>query len=362
MADIGDKLRSAREAKGLSIADIEKATKIQSRYLEAIEQNDFDKLPGDFYVRAFIRQYAQIVGLDGKELLSEYHKDVPESKPDEYVENSIDNKTEEVRETTDNKKNLWKNYLPRIGVGLAVIVVILVVYVLYARLSSNSQNNNNASDNVTVSSQSSSSKKTKTTTPKVKKSSVKITKVGTNDYRITGLKNNRKLVIKAGDQAISASVSVNNVVRFQQTLQANEKHSLTLPTDATNVVITFGSDTGTSVRVAGKKVPYQATGTYLSLTLLIGKQNSNNSTSNNSTSSSTQSRTTTQNNGTTSSNQSSTNNYNNTQGQTRQSSRTQSSTTQSSQTRNSQSSATQQSSTTTTDNTNDTGGNGDNGQ
>lgn len=37
MADIGDKLKSAREAKGLSIQDIEKATKIQSRYLEAIE-------------------------------------------------------------------------------------------------------------------------------------------------------------------------------------------------------------------------------------------------------------------------------------------------------------------------------------
>ena len=65
MADIGDKLRSAREAKGLSIEDIEKATKIQSRYLTAIEDDDFDKLPGDFYVRAFIRQYAQVVGLDG---------------------------------------------------------------------------------------------------------------------------------------------------------------------------------------------------------------------------------------------------------------------------------------------------------
>ena len=113
MADIGDKLKSAREAKGLSIADIEKATKIQSRYLDAIEKNEFDKLPGDFYVRAFIRQYAQVVGLDGKELLSDYHDDVPEAKPDEYVENSIDNKSEEVRETTNKKKNLSKHYLPR---------------------------------------------------------------------------------------------------------------------------------------------------------------------------------------------------------------------------------------------------------
>ena len=157
MADIGDKLRSAREAKGLSIADIEKTTKIQSRYLTAIEQNDFDKLPGDFYVRAFIRQYAQIVGLDGKELLSEYHQDIPESKPDEYVENSIDNKSEEVRETTDNKKNLWRNYLPKIAIGLGAIIVILIIYVLYARLSSSGKNNSN-DNNVAITSQSSSKK------------------------------------------------------------------------------------------------------------------------------------------------------------------------------------------------------------
>ena len=126
MADIGDKLRSAREAKGLSIEDIEKATKIQGRYLTAIEQDDFDKLPGDFYVRAFIRQYAQVVGLDGKQLLSEYHNDIPQAEPEEYVEDSIDNKSEEVSKTTSNKKKIWKEYLPRIIVGVGIILAVQI--------------------------------------------------------------------------------------------------------------------------------------------------------------------------------------------------------------------------------------------
>lgn len=368
MADIGEKLRSAREAKGLSIEDIEKATKIQSRYLTAIEQNDFDKLPGDFYVRAFIRQYAQIVGLDGKELLSEYHQDVPESKPDEYVENSIDNKSEEVRETTDNKKNLWKNYLPRIAIGLGVVIVILVVYVLYARLSSNNQNNTaDNNDNVTVSSQSSSSKKP---APVVKKNNVKVSRIADNEYRVTGLKKNRRLVIKAGQQAITTSISVNgNLLGTQQSLAANQKRTVTIPTDAQRVVITLGNDNGTSIKIGGKRVSYAPVGNYRSITLLIGKakrqsdsHNSNSSDTNNDHNS---------NNVTT--NSSSTNNnqqHSNTtqssrshQSETQSSRPTQSSTqsqTQSSQTQSSQQQSTQQSSTTNTTNTDgnhDDGGN-----
>ncbi|RVU69930.1 MULTISPECIES: RodZ family helix-turn-helix domain-containing protein [Lactobacillus] len=343
MADIGDKLRSAREAKGLSIADIEKATKIQSRYLTAIEQNEFDKLPGDFYVRAFIRQYAQIVGLDGKELLSEYHQDVPEAKPDEYVENSIDNKSEEVRETTNNKKDLWKNYLPRIAIGLGVIIVLLVVYVLYAHLSSNNTNNTADNSNVTVSSQSSSSKKK--IKPVVKKSKVKVRKVGDNQYRITGMKKNRRLVIKAGDQTINASVAINGVVQWQQSLTSAQKHTLVIPKDAQTVVVTLGNDNGTSVKVAGKRIPYVPTGSYLRLTLLIGKEKKANTQSN-------------------SNNDSNTNNgYNNSSSSTQQSSNTQRSsrTEQSSrQSSTTQSSSQQQSSSAANNNANNDGGNTNN--
>ncbi|RMC55588.1 RodZ family helix-turn-helix domain-containing protein [Lactobacillus sp. ESL0261] len=274
MADIGDKLRSAREAKGLSIEDIEKATKIQGRYLTAIEQNDFDKLPGDFYVRAFIRQYAQIVGLDGKKLLSEYHEDIPKAEPEEFVEDSIDNKSEEVSKTTNNKKKIWQDYLPRIIVGLGIIVVILVCYVVYAHFSSNRNENNNTAGDVSVSSD---NDKHRQKIKKPKKKSVKIKELATNQFQITGLKNNRNLVVRAGDQATTVSIAMNGVNQSGQTLTAGQKHTLRIPETAQTVVVTFSNAVGTSVTIGGKKVPYTAQNSNLSLTFYIGKRNSNQS-------------------------------------------------------------------------------------
>lgn len=360
MADIGSKLKSAREEKGLSIEDVEKTTKIQSRYLTAIENNEFDKLPGDFYVRAFIRQYAQVVGLDGKELLSEYHEEVPEATPDEYVENSIDNKSEEVRETTDNKKNLWKNYLPKIAIALGVIIVILVVYVLYARLSSGGQQNNEADDSsVTVSSQKSSSS-SKKTTKKVAASTVKIKRISDNEYRVLGLKKNRRLVVKAGStQNTSASVAVDGNSTWQSTLIAKQKHTVTLPSNAQRVVITLGNDKGTSITIGGKKIPYAKNNASRTITLLIGKAKKSSSST-----SSTQSSTTNNDNNdssttTQSSYQSSTQSRTTTQSSQQSSSAAQSSTTTQSSQSTQQSSAAQ-SSTTTQDNGTAGGNNGGN--
>ena len=274
MADIGDKLRSAREAKGLSIEDIEKATKIQGRYLTAIEQNDFDKLPGDFYVRAFIRQYAQIVGLDGKKLLSEYHEDIPKAEPDEFVEDSIDNKSEEVRKTTSSKKKIWQDYLPRIIVGLGIIVVILVCYVVYAHFSSSRNQNNNTAGDVSVSSDNG---KRRQKVKKPKKKSVKIKELAANQFQITGLKTNRNLVVRAGDQATTVSIAMNGVNQSGQTLTAGQKHTLRIPETAQTVVVTFSNAIGTSITIGGKKVPYNSQNSNLTLTFYIGKRHSSQS-------------------------------------------------------------------------------------
>src|SRR5699024_12387930 len=77
---IGERLKEAREAKGLSLNSLQEETKIQKRYLTAIEQGKFEVLPGTFYARAFIKEYALAVGLDPTSLLEEDRDEIHSSQ------------------------------------------------------------------------------------------------------------------------------------------------------------------------------------------------------------------------------------------------------------------------------------------
>src|SRR5512142_1334804 len=73
-------LKQAREAKNLSLADVADSTFISIRYLEAIEAGRTDILP-QAYVRAFIREYAAVVGLDPAEIMRRYDNPTPATAP-----------------------------------------------------------------------------------------------------------------------------------------------------------------------------------------------------------------------------------------------------------------------------------------
>lgn len=72
MFEIGNSLREARVRKGLGFPDVELATKIRGKYIRALEEEDFEILPGDTYVRGFLRSYAEHLGLDGQLYVDEY--------------------------------------------------------------------------------------------------------------------------------------------------------------------------------------------------------------------------------------------------------------------------------------------------
>jgi transcriptional regulator with XRE-family HTH domain len=71
--DVGGFLRGERELRYISLDDVAERTKISRRYLKAIEEGRYDQLPGETFVRGFIRSYAQSVGLDPEDTLLRYN-------------------------------------------------------------------------------------------------------------------------------------------------------------------------------------------------------------------------------------------------------------------------------------------------
>jgi helix-turn-helix protein len=70
--EIGNSLREARERQGLGYPEVELATKIRAKYIRALEEEDFTSIPGDAYIRGFLRTYAEYLGLDGDVYVDEY--------------------------------------------------------------------------------------------------------------------------------------------------------------------------------------------------------------------------------------------------------------------------------------------------
>src|SRR2546421_5017990 len=72
MPAIGATLREARMRARIDISEIESETKIRAKYLRALENEEWDLLPGPTYVKSFLRTYADALGLDAKLLIEEY--------------------------------------------------------------------------------------------------------------------------------------------------------------------------------------------------------------------------------------------------------------------------------------------------
>jgi cytoskeleton protein RodZ len=71
--EIGNSLREARLRQGLDFPEIEQRTKIRSKYLRALEEEQFDLLPGQTYVKGFLRSYSEYLGLDGQLYVDEFN-------------------------------------------------------------------------------------------------------------------------------------------------------------------------------------------------------------------------------------------------------------------------------------------------
>lgn len=119
MTELGQKLKEAREAKGLSLDQLQEMTKIQKRYLVSIEEGNYSALPGEFYVRGFIKQYAEAVGLDPEEIAQEHFGRMPVTPAQD-----VPLRSQQTRETVSrNASSRIMDHMPKMFIALLVIAV-----------------------------------------------------------------------------------------------------------------------------------------------------------------------------------------------------------------------------------------------
>ena len=127
MSELGDVLKKARYEKGYSLDDIQELTKIRKRYLEALEAGDYEVLPGKFYIRAFIKNYAECVGLDANEVLKYYHDDIPATEVDSQ-EVIPARKPQRMRSASSER--LSKTLFTILMWGFLILILVVVWYYL----------------------------------------------------------------------------------------------------------------------------------------------------------------------------------------------------------------------------------------
>ncbi|MBU1202596.1 helix-turn-helix domain-containing protein [Patescibacteria group bacterium] len=115
---LSDKLKQARISQEVSLEEMSQATKIQIKYLEILEEGDYQKLPGDIYAKAWLKLYADFLSLDISELLADYK-----------IEKSVRDKLIKVSKPNDSKSipnyNILKpNFLKILSIGFLVLILL----------------------------------------------------------------------------------------------------------------------------------------------------------------------------------------------------------------------------------------------
>jgi len=121
--EIGNSLREARIRQQLEFSELEQATKIRARYLRALEEESFDTLPAQTYVKGFLRTYADYLGLDGQLYVDEYNSRFGAGE-EEHREPVVSRRTSNVRRQHHRRLENRGVLLALAGIGALFALVI----------------------------------------------------------------------------------------------------------------------------------------------------------------------------------------------------------------------------------------------
>jgi cytoskeletal protein RodZ len=156
MPEIGATLREARMRERIDISEIEAQTKIRAKYLRALENEEWNLLPGSTYVKTFLREYANALGLDGRLLVEEYK--LNHERPSELELQPISPS----RQRDRDRYRRGRPSLPRGMTAIFVVVGLLIAVAILGLIGGSSSNNKNKPNRVAPPGQGGTSRKAQT--------------------------------------------------------------------------------------------------------------------------------------------------------------------------------------------------------
>ena len=161
MPTLGEELKHRREERDITLADISEATRIGTRFLKAIESDNFSVLPGGIFTRSFIRAYAKQVGMDEDEALALYQQQTasPSTEPQPLQQSQTDQRARQavfvehpVRQSAEPRarrsepmafrstptRTSWPTVIIAGGIALFVVIIVLALVKQLNRASSES--------------------------------------------------------------------------------------------------------------------------------------------------------------------------------------------------------------------------------
>lgn len=128
MTSIGEVLQKQRVKQGRTLQEAADALNIKKAYLEALEKNTYDAIPGAVFVKGFIRNYGNYLGLDGAALVQYYKSSVEERTPKPVVRSVVQKKKEPKKRNVKRRQGKWPEITIIAGIIIFLLLMIWIIW------------------------------------------------------------------------------------------------------------------------------------------------------------------------------------------------------------------------------------------
>lgn len=266
---IGEVLRTAREGRGWTFVDLQRITKIQAKYLQALEYNDFDFIANSDDVQSILKAYAEALELDADVLLDAYETN---SLVKYYEDGEEELRSSELKRSYKVRKRKKNSYLPLIYLLLATgLIIIFVTYIVHSRLQNRASiTPTTTSYSIVEQSVSEASSGTETSsTEQAQSNSTSSSSSATENVTISGSGSNIVATLKTVNYPVEVTVTAKNTTSWISLSDTLLEGGVTLTPDnptvtttveegVTSTTLILGVVKGVEVTVGGQKLNLSA--------------------------------------------------------------------------------------------------------